>query len=328
MTPKTRQRKSRLAEDHSNFVQNWNLLNEKDIVDVVLLSLQNLGLGDELDKALDRINTNDKSIGRKMTKFETRKLIWDFFHSNATPSTITSRPAKLKVSERPKIQSGFDTTNIVTQRRMQFYEYSWMMVHTTHAELYQKYIISHPDHIISPGTFIALRPFYVRTETEKDIEMCCCMMHLHARWFIAALIECAEKLQIDISFSDYNTFFTILYQKCEPCPTAYIKWSCTPNKKTFCDEISEIWDKISQALLVAYNKNVVVNFLCFEIVEHVNKKGETVSRLKPVMKSANMAGIIEFINDILPKIINHRNHLKHYRNTINIFRDSFRGPRP
>ena len=41
------------------------------------------------------------------------------------------------------------------------------------------------------------------------------------------------------------------------------------------------------------------------------------------MKSENMAGILEFIDSILPKIINHRNHLRHYRNTINIFRDHF-----
>ena len=53
------------------------------------------------------------------------------------------------------------------------------------------------------------------------------------------------------------------------------------------------------------------------------KKGETVSRLKPVMKSANMVGIIKFINDILPKNINYRNHLKHYRNTIKNVRDNF-----
>ena len=94
MTPNTRQRKSHLAQD-SEFIQNWNLINQ-DVVDVVILSLKNLGFRDQVEKALDRIETKD----RKMTNFETRKLIWDFFHSNATPSTITSRPAKLKVSER------------------------------------------------------------------------------------------------------------------------------------------------------------------------------------------------------------------------------------
>ena len=95
------------------------------------------------------------------------------------------------------------------------------MIHTTYSELYQKYIVSHPGHKVSPGTFFALRAFYIRTETERDIEMCCCMKHLHARWSIVALIECATKLGIDVPFSDYNSFFSFLHEKCQPGTSAY-----------------------------------------------------------------------------------------------------------
>ena len=326
MTSNTRQRKSRLSDDHSTYVKNWNLSNNSDIIDVVLLSLKNLKLRDELDIALGRIDTNNKKSGRRVTKFETRKKFWDFYHDNATPSTITSRPAKLKLSERNKIQTGLnfvDTTNIIIMRGKEFYENIWMMLHTTYKELYQKFINTHPDHLVSIGTFFSLKPFYIRTETEKDIEMCCCMLHLHARWLIGALIESAEKQSIAIPFSCYNTFFHILTEKCETSPTTYIPWVCTLNKKTFCNEITEIWKELSQSLLNASDKNVFVHYLHFEMVESVNRKGEPVSHLKPVMKSENIECLLEEMHNILPNILNHRNHLRHYRNTVKFVRDNF-----
>ena len=108
MTPNTRQRKSRLAEDHSNFVEAMNLLDLRDVVDVVLLSMKNLGLHDQMLLATSKSNRLNERRGHKMTSYETRKLVWDFYHQNATPSTLTSRPAKLEVSERNNIQVGLD----------------------------------------------------------------------------------------------------------------------------------------------------------------------------------------------------------------------------
>ena len=91
LTLKTRQRKTRLAEDHSSFVQNWDLVNKTDIVDIVLLSLKNLDLREELNTALLRKDNIGKNLGgRRMTPYATRKLVWDFLQNNATPSTITS----------------------------------------------------------------------------------------------------------------------------------------------------------------------------------------------------------------------------------------------
>ena len=98
-----------------------------------------------------------------------------------------------------------------------------MMLHVTYKELYQKFIVSHPGNYVSTGTFFSLKPFYIRTETEQDIEMCCCITHLHARWSICALIESAEKQKINISFSDYITFFEVLTRDCEPGSYTYIQ---------------------------------------------------------------------------------------------------------
>jgi len=150
MTPNTRKRKSRLAEELTDFVEEWNLGDKENILDVVLLSLKQLGLSEELE---GKLNTKTmETRGRKMTPFATRKVMWNFFHEEATPSTITSRPAKLKVSERSKIQTGLDfagTTTIINQRGKQFYENNWMMLHTTYHELYVKFLENYPNHKVS-----------------------------------------------------------------------------------------------------------------------------------------------------------------------------------
>ena len=61
----------------------------------------------------------------------------------------------------------------------------------------------------------------------------------------------------------------------------------------------------------------------FEKVEVVRKKGNTIKRFRTVSKSANLSFIIDFIKKLLNEIINHRNHLKHYRNTIHSLEDLY-----
>lgn len=42
MTPNTRKRKSRLAEDLTHFIESWQVRKKRDILDVVLLSLKKI----------------------------------------------------------------------------------------------------------------------------------------------------------------------------------------------------------------------------------------------------------------------------------------------
>ena len=49
---------------------------------------------------------------------------------------------------------------------------------------YRDFILTFPDHEVAYGTFLALKPFYVRGTTSSDLEMCCCKLHLHANWSI------------------------------------------------------------------------------------------------------------------------------------------------
>ena len=59
LTPNTRQRKSRLADKHNEFIKGLNLANQEDAVDVVILSLRNLGLYDSIKAALtDKVHTS------------------------------------------------------------------------------------------------------------------------------------------------------------------------------------------------------------------------------------------------------------------------------
>ena len=49
-----------------------------------------------------------------------------------------------------------------------------MILEKTIRELYSIYCSENQDSIVSLGTFIKMKPFYVRPETQKDLEMCCC----------------------------------------------------------------------------------------------------------------------------------------------------------
>ena len=151
MTPNTRQCKSRLAGEHTDFVEALNIVNKDDVIDLVVLSLKNLGLYSKLQEVMG-IDKATNNAGRKFTPFAIRKLIWDFYHEKATPSTNTTRPAMLKLTELPRIQVGLDfvgTTIITMRRNKQFYKNVWMMLHTTYHKLYVSFKESHPDISVS-----------------------------------------------------------------------------------------------------------------------------------------------------------------------------------
>ena len=48
-----------------------------------------------------------------------------------------------------------------------------------------------------------------------------------------------------------------------------------------------------------------------------------IKHLKAVSTNTTLSFITNFISRILPEIINHRNHLKHYRSTVKIFKECF-----
>ena len=132
----------------------------------------------------------------------------------STPSAITLRPGNLKLTEKSRIQTSLDfinTVRISQQRNVSFHENIWAITNETVKVLY-KFLNENPGIKISYGTFLALKPFYVRPAPKKYLEMCCCKKHLHARWVIKAMIENCEKQMIDLGhINDYYTFFGIAH---------------------------------------------------------------------------------------------------------------------
>ena len=72
MTPNTRKRKSRLAQKLTNLIADWELGDESDKSEVMLLFMKNLGIVDKFQKVIDKEKT---VFGKKMISFQTRKII-------------------------------------------------------------------------------------------------------------------------------------------------------------------------------------------------------------------------------------------------------------
>ena len=179
-------------------------------------------------------STNYLSKTKSMTPLAIPNLVWAFWHENSQESTITSQIAKIHVNSKPQRQEGSEflaTVTTVTQRKRDFFQSLWKTVNETYRVLYQKYCTENPSHIVLYGIFIGLKSFYVCSPSSRDLEMCCCKLHLHGRWITAALIECAKKQFIVLPFSDYTSFFDHLSQSCPKDPHTYISWHCTPDKK-------------------------------------------------------------------------------------------------
>ena len=60
----------------------------------------------------------------------------------------------------------------------------------------------------------------------------------------------------------------------------------------------------------------------FEKQLHVTKKGKETEQLKAIKKNVNLEFLTAFIDKLLPKIVYHRNMLRHYRKTIKPLTDA------
>ena len=116
---------------------------DDDNVEILSLALKKLNL-------LDRLTFIKKptKAERKVIPHETQRKIWHFWHTNSMASTLTSKPAKLRVSNRKKIQNGLDfvdTVSIVQQRNRNFFLSKWFIINVRIKELFLKYTKSNPE---------------------------------------------------------------------------------------------------------------------------------------------------------------------------------------
>lgn len=170
MTPKTRYRKWYIASKIAKTIkENTAHLSLPNTVETIKHSLQQLGL-------LNHIAMPSMKNSSKKTSHDTKLAVWNFWHSAncSTESTLTSRPAKLRFENRPAIQSSLlfvDTVKIERQRGVQFFVNPWKIINKTIRELLNEYNKANPMRIVSQGVFHALKPFYIRSATTKDLQV-------------------------------------------------------------------------------------------------------------------------------------------------------------
>ena len=153
--------------------------------------------------------------------------------------------------------------------------------------------------------------------TAKDIEMCVCKLHLEARTAVNALVSLAVKQNLDMKgIKDYDMFFTFLTTDCKKDDHTYIAWECTQDKKALCMHIQNRWKIIQQILAPASDPEITANLTCFVKKAFKTKKGAEHVRLEQETVKADINAVLEFIDQLLPRIIHHRNHLRHYRNCV------------
>ena len=96
--------------------------------------------------------------------------------------------------------------------------------------------------------------------------------------------------------------------------TAYIAWNCCPDGKHTCCDTSDKWSDLKAVINEHSNDQITVAFLSFEMQPHKTKKDCMKEKLTPVKRDANAEFTINFIDELLPAIIKHRNILQHYKN--------------
>ena len=171
----------------------------------------------------------------------------------------------------------------------------------------------------SIGTFLALRPFYIRSPKMQDIEMCVCKTHLHARWAIEVLLKLTREQNIPVNFTNYKSFFQEVYSSQCVMPDGlgeYIRWECTQDKKHLCTHITERFQSLKNDLN-RHDQSKYVKMLYFDKIESMSKNGKISKRLKAVSIEVNISFVLDFIEKMLPNIIHHRNLLRNYRTNIN-----------
>ena len=176
----------------------------------------------------------------------------------------------------------------------------------------------HSDNYVSFGTWFALKPFYVRVVTTKDVEMCVCKTHLHAHRAVNALVALCKKQEVDLAdINDYDSFFASIRSNCPKSDTTYISWDCTEDKKKPCqDNVQDKWERLKSTVLPKSKPDSTVPLSTFLKKPYRTKKGNDIFRLEAETKKVDLGAIVKFIDDMLPNIIHHRNQLKHYRNTV------------
>ena len=144
MSPNTRKQKSRVVQQIMDSVNETAVpeISVNDRVSIMTTILNKLGLRNEFTKP-----TQPTKAGRKLMPIETRMKGWEFWHDNLTQSTLSFRPAKLLLKNKPKIQTSLDFKESLiqkTKRGNSFYVSKWQTAEQSYVELHVSYNLVNP----------------------------------------------------------------------------------------------------------------------------------------------------------------------------------------
>ena len=87
-------------------------IDSEEELELLMSALRRLGIK---SNGLNKIINKEETRGRKVTSKEERTNIWNFWHENTESSTLTSKPATIRVDMVPKIQNDLEFYNGVKE---------------------------------------------------------------------------------------------------------------------------------------------------------------------------------------------------------------------
>ena len=137
-------------------------------MEVLTLSLKQLGIYGQI-----KFTRKPTKAGKLLTSMETRKTVWNYWYSNSHKSCQVMPHRQEPYSIKFRVTDSVSTVSVIRQCNRFFYQSICKTVQVTYKELYVKYIQNHEEkHHVSWGTFLSLRPFYIKPNTLKEIETC------------------------------------------------------------------------------------------------------------------------------------------------------------
>ena len=140
-----------------------------------------------------------------------------------------------------------------------------------------------------------------------------------------------KKSGIVLSFDSYENVFEKLYKNYGAGNQTYIPWECTPNKTDVCldilKEFNELLQPMDQSLEVIlftrFEKKIVMDAKGNIILD---KQGNPVTQLVPVRDHVNAKFLVNFMREVLSKLVHHHNILKLYHNLKAAFLENLECP--
>ena len=93
--------------------------------------------------------------------------------------------------------------------------------------------------------------------------------------------------------------------------------------KHICSDISDKWSELKPVINEHSSDQITVPLLSFEMPSYKTRKGVMKEKLTAYKRDTNAELVMNFIDELLPVIVNHRNMLLHYRNINKILGQMF-----